>query len=875
VGPFRSRAVLVFCLLLAAFCLLPSAPAAPPPSREDIARWVDQLGDKRFASREQASKHLWAAGQAAEPALSAALQSTDPEVRRRARDILDKFKYGIYPDTPRNVLKLIADYRAGDQKVRQSTVRELFKLGRPGWRAMLKLVATEENADVRRVLVQQVAQETATAAKAQVADGRLDEAAELLELGVASQAAPALCHYAAFHLLRGTLDDKIRQARARTGHKQAAELLVYLYRANGDLKSAHRAAEQSGQTELLEAVLDEQGDWKALSKVLSRKPEGTSSAILATAILATVHRLAGDTAAFEADVRQLASDPDPDAYCIHGLFFNDRPREAIAAQVKAKQLGAAVSALCFQMKFGEAFELADRAGDLSDRERILVDIARARALYVMGNRDKALAQFSHVADGLKAEGRDFGYATLIEVESQLGLKDQAVEHYARYVAMLRSAGPKQDVRVNRSANWLLSYVFPKDRIAAEVWLEFLQTKFPDEGTAAALRRVQDLFERGKVGKDFAGLVREAEGLTPRLPLPERAWWLQGLGETCLAAGRDDLAQTYLEKAAKVEGVRAPTLVRLGDLHADKKHWRQAAECYGQASESDRKDAVPLYLRGWALTRAGQKTQGKELMARAHLLPLGDGDERYLLAEALARRQLTDGARREYDLITRTDEFHSFYAGSIMGQVARDAVARKDYLKAADCYQRIMLNLLHRGGTFRDAKNFLAVPYLAHARRAQGLVAAGRVGEARPHIQACLDVLPGDVELPIALVPELDRAGHKKEGEQLFARVFAFYEKLCADHPRSGSWHNSLGWLAARCRRRLDTGLVYARKAVALEPKNAAFLDTLAEVHFQRGERNKAVALMKTCIGYEPKREYFRQQLRRFEAGDPAAEVPPE
>src|SRR5205807_6109306 len=99
VGPFRSRAVLLLCLLAPACCLPLSAPAAPPPSQEDIARWVDQLGDKRFANREQASKQLWAAGQAAEPALGKALQSTDAEVRRRARDILDKFKYGIYPDT--------------------------------------------------------------------------------------------------------------------------------------------------------------------------------------------------------------------------------------------------------------------------------------------------------------------------------------------------------------------------------------------------------------------------------------------------------------------------------------------------------------------------------------------------------------------------------------------------------------------------------------------------------------------------------------------------------------------------------------------------------------------------------------------------------
>ena len=98
----------------------------------------------------------------------------------------------------------------------------------------------------------------------------------------------------------------------------------------------------------------------------------------------------------------------------------------------------------------------------------------------LGNtaRDWSLIQ---VADGFKGEGRDFGFATLIEVESQLGLKDQALDHFARYVAMLRSAEPKREVRVS----WLLSYIFPKDEGAAAVWFEFLQKKFPEESPAAA------------------------------------------------------------------------------------------------------------------------------------------------------------------------------------------------------------------------------------------------------------------------------------------------------------------------------------------------------------------------------------------------------
>jgi predicted Zn-dependent protease len=80
-------------------------------------------------------------------------------------------------------------------------------------------------------------------------------------------------------------------------------------------------------------------------------------------------------------------------------------------------------------------------------------------------------------------------------------------------------------------------------------------------------------------------------------------------------------------------------------------------------------------------------------------------------------------------------------------------------------------------------------------------------------------------------------------------------------------------MAARCRRHLDRALEHARKAVALAPAEPGYLDTLAEVQFQRGEKDRAIENMKKCLALSPKSDYFRKQLERFERGDPSAEVP--
>jgi tetratricopeptide (TPR) repeat protein len=123
------------------------------------------------------------------------------------------------------------------------------------------------------------------------------------------------------------------------------------------------------------------------------------------------------------------------------------------------------------------------------------------------------------------------------------------------------------------------------------------------------------------------------------------------------------------------------------------------------------------------------------------------------------------------------------------------------------------------------------------------------------------------------VPELEKRGRKKEAVALFEQTLKVYEEVCRDYPRAASAHNSYAWVSACCRRNLDKALEHARKAVELNPKSAGAHDTLAEVYFQLGKKDLAVATQKKAVALEPKRAYFRKQLKRLEAGDPKAPRP--
>jgi tetratricopeptide (TPR) repeat protein len=77
------------------------------------------------------------------------------------------------------------------------------------------------------------------------------------------------------------------------------------------------------------------------------------------------------------------------------------------------------------------------------------------------------------------------------------------------------------------------------------------------------------------------------------------------------------------------------------------------------------------------------------------------------------------------------------------------------------------------------------------------------------------------------------------------------------------WNNA-AWLCTRTQRKLDEALALAEKAVVLAPDEAAYQDTLAEVHFQRGDRQAAVAAAKKCVAMVPGNLMFATRLKHFE-----------
>jgi Flp pilus assembly protein TadD len=869
--------IVALLLVLGPVCAAAAAdPPAKPPTKEQVAEWVKGLASDSFEEREKASKALWKAGRAAESALRQVLKDGDPEAIRRAREILDKFDWGFYPDTPEAVANLIEKYRSGTPQEQAAIVPKLLEHGSAGFTALMKIAAAEQSPEAKAIIWQLLVADMPRLAGALLAEGQDARLEEVLEQALSGEGEQPHANYAAYMMARGKLDERIRALEKKTGPapaKKAALTLAYLCRAKGDLTAARKYAERADSLALLRTVLVEQEDWKALLKSVdgaaARPPrgflappvEGVTPAGLRLACL----RLLGNGEGFEAELTKLAADPNA-GLALSVFLLNGRPDDALTWLTKHNWHARAADLLAARLCFRPALDTADKT---TDTEKVFdpttARLFKAGLLARLGERKLARELFDKLAAEAPPEAAAGVLQAIMVAEYNAGFKDEA---FARAATLMAKVEQKDD-------RGILNLLYQPYDIEMGVgpWWTLLRQKFPRDDAAATLKRVRDLLGRKLPARDAAALLKDMADAAAKLKPEEREPLLYCAAETCRALDRDDLLEGYLEKWAAVSKEGRPWL-RLGDVAAGNKRWKQAAERYKKSWERDRSNALPLYLHGRALVRAGQEKEGRRWMEVAQTLPLGSEDHLCNFAGSLAERGLDEAAGRQWQRVARLSLLSSAYDGYVARALAEKAIADKDYLKAATYFRREALHDLWEPA-FDDIEGHLWLVAAERRYRARGLAAAGRFDDMRKEIKALLEIDPGNIELCIDMVSELTKRGRKKEADELFARVYLAQDAVCKEFPKSGWAHNNTAWLAVRCKHDLDAALDHARKGVELEPNNAGHLDTLAEVYFQRGDKEKAVELMKKCIERQPKYEYFRKQLKRMQAGDRDADVPPE
>jgi len=148
-------------------------------------------------------------------------------------------------------------------------------------------------------------------------------------------------------------------------------------------------------------------------------------------------------------------------------------------------------------------------------------------------------------------------------------------------------------------------------------------------------------------------------------------------------------------------------------------------------------------------------------------------------------------------------------------------------------------------------------------------------EALNHIAEGLEfyqgIVPEDATIPLKVIQRLDALRYRQRADDIFERSYRILA-VRAVGAKDSEPNNDLAWLCAVSHRRLDDGLKYIEKALAKSPNEAAFLDTKAELLFQKGEKEEALKLIEKTVERSPDFLYFQKQRERIKQGDPS--VPP-
>jgi tetratricopeptide (TPR) repeat protein/cytoskeletal protein CcmA (bactofilin family) len=174
----------------------------------------------------------------------------------------------------------------------------------------------------------------------------------------------------------------------------------------------------------------------------------------------------------------------------------------------------------------------------------------------------------------------------------------------------------------------------------------------------------------------------------------------------------------------------------------------------------------------------------------------------------------------------------------------------------------------------------------------GIVLLGRekVDSARDEFQKALDLEPENsaftMGLVLALVEEkkLDKSlelllpisKNEKDNPKLFFAICNVYTKkgyftVATKHCEKsfeldkGNYKimNRLAWLYAKKSIKLKKAFELSTQTLKAFPKRPEFIDTLSEIHYVRGETEKAMAKIQEAIKLQPNNPYYKQQLWKF------------
>jgi tetratricopeptide (TPR) repeat protein len=112
-------------------------------------------------------------------------------------------------------------------------------------------------------------------------------------------------------------------------------------------------------------------------------------------------------------------------------------------------------------------------------------------------------------------------------------------------------------------------------------------------------------------------------------------------------------------------------------------------------------------------------------------------------------------------------------------------------------------------------------------------------------------------------PAVRKAGLIEKHDEWFESTWKTMEEVVRNYPEADNSRNTAAWFASRALRKLDEAEKHLAAALASNPDQSAYLDTMAEIQFAKGDRDKALEWSGIAINFDPEDSQLRRQHERF------------
>ena len=874
---------------------LPAAPVAPNPAPvpggEALAEanlLIPKLSDDSYAVRETATRDLWKMGEAVVPLLQQLAAGKDPEAAIRARGLLRKIELGILPDSSPRIVDLVMRYDGGSLDERERVIQELRQ--ERAFRQILKLYALEKDQDSVTMLERSVRGVAIDAARDCLAMEPSDVKGAFSYLRMARPEAPEYMAMASLHRTLGTLDEELKKAESLDG--QDAHLWRYALLATaGRLSEAAAQAEEAGMSVAAARLSLISGDPVPWLKQAPAPPQVVAASGLSDYREFAIANWEGKKPNPEL-VRKLrgmarAGDEEEQAKGLMMMFLTGDYVEAEKLLMRREPVSA-----FYYLDSAERVDEALEQLDIDPKEPDYAGWARKRFDVLINEpdtedqemRELCLLGYFLERRGLNEELEDAFVPSLMELAaasqenflmalSRLSADDSGFTVVEPVLDASAKFAGIDEVR------WMqvIDNLFGPGRRAPDVWhwlgdldpameprekiglMAQIFGLLPETGDKVQRFREQAWLAIGKAeAAEKRRLLGVLAGISmPRFPPQERR---MGDAETFVRCV-DELDK--LEGGAEeLKGLQVKFLGAVG-------RWRDAAkicEVYAKANMPG-EPASYGYIAA-ALRAAGDESEALENEKKAELLALGETRALKQIGDAFAESGDFDRARKWWlQAAEQCTTDHANFA-DIMESLSDDALARQDWKLGAALEEARTLQV----AMIARASNLLGSFYARHRLEPDMLRAFSRLDG--PERESAMAVIKESVDAPFAdlLLADHFFAPMRTKGllalhDEAFEKSWKKLADIMTRFPDSENTRNSAAWLASRASRRLDEAEAAATHALKICPKQSAYLDTMAEVQFARGDRQKSLEFSSRALKEDPWDMQLIRQHKRFEKGE--------